>query len=596
FYDKSYQLRWALVELIELYRDNHPDSQYWVDRLRLERDRASIFMYDFLNRWEFVVRSSAGFGILTRKCAEKLPIVVKENACPDVAQFLDDIHGQLIRRLGCLLTVEACHVAEVVSNLTDVPPTQILPSINDQKQQEAMHMMNQRLVNQEHVIREVLETLVSPKRRSNTLPRGSFLLLGPSGVGKTEIAKAVAEQWYCDASRLVEIDLSDYVEPAACDLSEWSNGKHEALWSRLTEVVAKRPYSVILMDKIDKASPSVTRVLLEVLSNEAPIDLDGNPADFSNSIIFMTSSVGSNQLALLCKCHNPNKDLWIQFVRNPLEFRKTHDCTLEGSGPGRALTEARCFFTDELLNSVDKVLVVERFRNYKAVFRLLLREIVRELTGQRFVVHASDAALNSLFGKSLNHYLEEGGKSFKQLLLEHVIPHLPAAEDLKNVVLYVDTLVGTRELSFRLEKLEPYVDDWYFKLKDGTFDKSITNLRIKLEAVRRILNARSLYLSLLDCKGHGNSSLLLQISVDICKEILMWSPPFPEQPPRDKVCSFLMFRFNAPHSPPHPPHPHSPVTQSVDLLCLYDICRERHLVCCPITFPPLRKWRRLRIV
>ncbi|KAI3466181.1 hypothetical protein Pfo_022844 [Paulownia fortunei] len=594
FYEKAYELRRALVEAIELYRDKHPNSQSWLTRVKLERDSASIYMNDFLQKWQYVVMSSGGCKIFTPEYAHKLSLL-KDYAskfayldCPllnkgssreltttprrvarEVGYFLDEIQGQLIEQFRCLLTVKPCHVAEVytratfklflcclflalfmqfvlplhfppplpgevVSSLTDVPHTEILPSINHLKKR-AIYKTNQRVVNQEHVIDEIFEIIVC-QRHMTTRLRGSFLLLGPPGVGKTEIAKAVAEHWYCDVSRLVEIDMSEYAEPqlesASCDLSEWSTRKHQDLWKHLTEVVGKRPYSVILLDKIDKASFSVTRVLLEILRNNAPSDIEGNPVDFSKSIIFMTSSVGANQLVLACTCFNKNEDLWEQFMRNPMEFYKTHNCTLKGSGCERVVAEAREFFSADLLDSLDKVFVVDKFRDRKAVARVMLRDIVREVTGGRFVVHASDAALDVLLRKRPTEGFE-AGKAIKKSLLEDVIPRLSAAEGYNSAVVCVDTLVGTHELSFRFQTLEQSVDDWYFKQKDGTFGNLIANLRMKVESVYSIFNLRRKCLPLLGHFGR-NFTLLGQYVLDICDLILMF-PPSPNPPPK---CAF----------------------------------------------------------
>ncbi|KAL9160094.1 hypothetical protein ABFS82_08G177700 [Erythranthe guttata] len=521
FYDKAYELRRALVELTELHWDSsNPASRSWASRLTSERASASLYMSGFLRKCDKTVNSPLSCCRITSKIAEileKFDIYDTSSSEGDVGRYLDDLQGQLIELFQHLLTVEASHVAEVVSSLTDVPLTQILPSVDNHKQ-KAVYMTNLRVVDQKHVIDEVFET-VAFQRNMTTRPRGLFLLLGDSGVGKSEIAKAVAEHWYCDASRLVEIDMSEYAE---CDLSEWSQRKDQDLWNRLTEIVAKRPYSVILLDKIDKGSSIVTRILHEVLS-ETPSDTEGKPVDFSKSIIFMTSSVGSKQLTLKCTCYNRNQDLWKQFKRDPLKFCKTHDCTVKGSGRERLLIEVRKIFSADLLDSFDKTLVVEKFRDWKTVVRLLLREIVSEVTGQRFVVHASDAALNVLLNKALAPPIAHGN-ALKKSLLEHVIPWLSSAESCNNSALFVDTLLGTNELSFRFQSHEQY--DWYFKLKEGTFKNSILNLKVKMEVVCMVFMLRSEYLHFLDRSGQGLPLNVLLMELVSCYRILS-CPPFP---------------------------------------------------------------------
>ncbi|KAL8046457.1 hypothetical protein ABFS82_08G179600 [Erythranthe guttata] len=424
--------------------------------------------------------------VLNKSILKESSVVPREKS-RNIVRFLDDIQRQLIKRFKCLLTVEACHVAEVLSMRTDVPLTQILPSINNHKR-KAIYMTKQRVVNQERVINEIYETL-SVSGPITTRPRGSFLLLGGSGVGKTEIAKAVALHWYCDASRLVEIDMSEYAEPpqlesANCDIVEWSKRMHREFWNRLTEIVAKRPYSVILLDKVDKASSIVARVLVEVLSYG---DSKRSIVDFSNSIIFMTSSVGSTQLPPLFSSTNWNEDVLEQLRRNPVEFYRARICNLRGSEE-RVLAEVRRIFDAELLNSV-KILVVRRFQNNKAVARLLLREIVRDIYGERFVVHASNAAIDALFLKAPTVHIE-AGKAFQKALLEHVIPQLATSKGADNASVYIDTLVGTHELSFRFQVHGQNAPDWYLKLADGTFDNLLVGLKKKVKTVHKIFNFR----------------------------------------------------------------------------------------------------------
>ncbi|KAL7103542.1 hypothetical protein ACP275_08G186300 [Erythranthe tilingii] len=440
-----------------------------------------------------------------------------------VARFLDDIGPLLIELFQSLLTVEACHVAEVVSSLTDVPSTHIL-SYNTNQKEKAIYMMSKRLVNQEWVINEIFETLALQEKTITSRPRGLFLLLGFSGAGKTEIAKDFAQHWYCDASRLVEIDMSEYdLEPAACDSSKWSKRKHKKMWNRLAEIVGKRPYSVILLDKVDKASSIVTKILLRVLHGTTS-DAKGNLVDFSKCIIFMTSSVGSDQLILSCTCYNRNQDLWEKYRSNPAEFFKNHDCIIKGSGCERLLVEVKKVFSSDLLYSLDKILVVENFQNLKSVMRLSLREIVREFTGERIVLQISDSAVHALSVITSPNY------PFRKAVLEHIIPQLSSAEGHKKADVYIDTFIGTNELSFRFQSHEKDVDDWYFGQEAGTFDQLIANLRKKAKAVSMIFDLRSDLLNISDNSGQNPSMVqkLLHQLVQ-CNEMLT-SSPLPIQP------------------------------------------------------------------
>ncbi|KAL7142664.1 hypothetical protein ABFS83_08G139200 [Erythranthe nasuta] len=486
FNEKAYELRRAIVELVELYRSGHPDSKFWVARLRGERDSASLYMNWLLYTWDFGLD-----GTLNLETVAKLKLLNESTLdepspfkeASDVARFLDDVQDQLLYRFRSLLTVDDRHVHEVLSKLTDVPLTQIVTSVDNHYKKMAISMTNNRVVDQKRVINEIFETLAS-ERRTTMRPMGSFLLLGPSRVGKKEIAKAVARHWYCDESRLVEIDMAEYVEPPV-ESAEGSKRIRRYVWNQLIDAVKKRPYSVIVLDKIDKASSSVITDLLKVLTCGATSDFEGRTVDFSKSIIFVTSSVGSDQIELPCTCYD---DLPKQSRPKILEFHMAHRCPLKYNVTERVINEAKETLSSDLIGSLDKVLVVKRFRNQRAVGRLILRETVKEVYGERLVVHASNEAINSLFSKALTLYLKDG-KTFRQVLLEDVIPQIPDTTEILNVC--VDTLAGTRQFSFRFQTHGQNAGDCYFKLKDGTFDNFTAELKARVEAACRLFDLRS---------------------------------------------------------------------------------------------------------
>lgn len=265
----------------------------------------------------------------------------------------------------------------MISRLTDVPITLILP-LTDAEKKRATYMTMQRVVNQEYAITDIFNVVASP-RPVTKRPMGSFILLGPSGVGKKEIAKSVARYWYCDPTRLFEIDMSEYAEPPLvsilsqprycsltfliyCIQSLLNLVSHiplvlfffrlrvngDDLLTRLTKVVQRRPYSIFLLRNIDKASSTVVKIILkEVLS------AGGNTADFSNTIFFMTANVGSNRFQCSCRCYDDDKSLWEIFSRSPLEFYKNHGCAVKNLKRERVLVEVQflplhnfgdCFF------------------------------------------------------------------------------------------------------------------------------------------------------------------------------------------------------------------------------------------------------------
>ncbi|KAL7143647.1 hypothetical protein ABFS83_08G206300 [Erythranthe nasuta] len=501
FNDNARELGQTLVELTELHRDdNSSETQFWVDRLKSERDSASFHINGFFMRWGFEK------DFIFCEDAEKIRslrdrVIASSDFDPNftliIDQFLVDIQRSIFNRFPGNLTVRACHVAEVISRLTDVPFTQIIRSNINSHKKKAVKMTNKRVVNQKHVVKEIFKILASEKTVITNRPRGSFLLVGPTGVGKREIAKSVALHWYSDASRLVEIDMSEYADdylsyccnnfclPFIGSKTKSSYKHQQNIWNRLTEVVAKRPYSVILLHNVDKdCFNTLTKVLLRISSDES--------VDFSKSIIFMTSS------------------------SNPLELDKTRDCTLKDTRVEG--TEINC---GALLPCLDKVLAVECSHDQKAVARLLLREIVREAYGERYVVHASNAALDVLFLMAHKQCIGEDGNAIKNALIEHIISPLSLiAKDLNNAFVCVDTCVGSSKLSFRVEPHDSKsVASRYFNFKDGTFDEFITDIKTTMEALAKIFHLRCQFSDFTE--SGQNFSPLNNLLLEACDGLLV---------------------------------------------------------------------------
>ena len=202
---------------------------------------------------------------------------------------------------GALLKEEvtADDVAEIVAAWTGIPVTRLMEG----ELAKLVHMeerLHERVIGQDEAIEAVSDAvrraragLKDPKR-----PIGSFLFLGPTGVGKTELARALAQFMFDDDQAMVRIDMSEYMEKFAVSRLVGAPpgyvGYEEG--GQLTEAVRRRPYQVVLLDEIEKAHPDVFNVLLQVLDDGRLTDSQGRTVDFKNTVVIMTSNVGSQQI------------------------------------------------------------------------------------------------------------------------------------------------------------------------------------------------------------------------------------------------------------------------------------------------------------
>jgi ATP-dependent Clp protease ATP-binding subunit ClpC len=278
-------------------------------------------------------------------------------------------------------------VAEVLSSWTGIP----VMSLTEEETAKLLRMedeLHKRIVSQhdaiEAVSRSIRRTragLKDPKR-----PAGSFIFLGPSGVGKTETAKALAEFLFGDEDALIQLDMSEYMEKHTVSRLVGSPpgyvGYEEG--GQLTEAVRRRPYSVVLLDEIEKAHPDVFNTLLQILEDGRLTDAQGKTVDFKNTVIIMTSNLGT---------HNLRK---ASFGFGQSSEGATHEKMRD-----RVHEELKRSFRPEFLNRIDEVIVFHELSKaeVKSIVDLMIKRIEEQLRSQDVDIELTDAAKEFLANK-----------------------------------------------------------------------------------------------------------------------------------------------------------------------------------------------------
>ena len=272
--------------------------------------------------------------------------------------------------------VSADDIAEIVAAWTGIPVSRLMEG----ETEKLIHMeerLHDRVVGQDEAIAAVSDAvrraragLKDPRR-----PIGSFLFLGPTGVGKTELARALAQFMFDDETALVRIDMSEYMEKFAVSRLVGAPpgyvGYEEG--GQLTEAVRRRPYQVVLLDEIEKAHPDVFNVLLQVLDDGRLTDSQGRTVDFKNTIIIMTSNIGS--AAIAASGARSGDAAYEQMKREVTETLGSH-------------------FRPEFLNRVDEIIVFHALTeaDLEEIVGLLVADLAGRLAGQDIVLELTDAA------------------------------------------------------------------------------------------------------------------------------------------------------------------------------------------------------------
>jgi len=281
-------------------------------------------------------------------------------------------------------------IADIVSMWTGIPVFK-LTEAETQKLMRMEDELHKRVIGQHAAIAAVSKAirrsragLKDPKR-----PTGSFIFLGPSGVGKTELGRTLAEFLFGDEDAMVRIDMSEYMEKHAVSRLVGSPpgyiGYDEG--GQLTEAVRRKPYSVLLLDEIEKAHPDVFNILLQILEDGRLTDSQGRTVDFRNAIVIMTSNVGAAEIA---------KNTGVGFTVGEDETGVTYDAMKKG-----IMGELKKVFRPEFLNRIDEVIVFHKLAKdeIRQIVELLLKRIRESLADQELTMNLSDDAADMLVDK-----------------------------------------------------------------------------------------------------------------------------------------------------------------------------------------------------
>jgi len=346
-----------------------------------------------------------------------------------------------------VLTVTSENIASVVSGWTRIPVEKLTERESDKllKLEEILH---KRVIGQKEAVRAVSQAvrrarvgLRDPKR-----PIGSFIFLGPTGVGKTELCKALAEAMFSDEKNIIRVDMSEYMEKHSVSRLIGAPpgyvGHDEG--GQLTEAVRRKPYSVVLLDEIEKAHPDVFNILLQIMEDGRLTDGKGKVVNFKNTIIIMTSNVGA---------HSINKQKTMGFAINSntnTEYEKMKDTIME---------ELKKNFRPEFLNRIDDTIVFHKLskEDMVSIVDLMLENIMGRLKGRgnSISLQFNEACKKFLLDKGID--LDYGARPLRRIITKEVEDRL-SEEILRGNVNKGDSLlvsVGEDKLIFnRIKEIE----------------------------------------------------------------------------------------------------------------------------------------------
>ena len=298
-------------------------------------------------------------------------------------------------------SVSEDEIARIISRWTGIP----VAKLTESERNKTLHLdeeLHKRVIGQDEGVTKVTEAIIRSKAgiKDPSKPIGSFLFLGPTGVGKTELAKALAASLFDDESNMVRLDMSEYMEKYSVSRLIGAPpgyvGYDEG--GQLTEAVRRKPYSVVLFDEVEKAHPDVFNVLLQVLDDGRITDSQGRTVDFKNTIIIMTSNLGS---AHLLEGIDENGDI------NP-------------QAEELVMNELRGNFRPEFLNRLDEIIMFKPLTkdNIGNIIHLLMNQLNKRLEDREISVELTPAAESFIVDHGYDPIY--GARPLKRFLQKHV--------------------------------------------------------------------------------------------------------------------------------------------------------------------------------
>ena len=292
-------------------------------------------------------------------------------------------------------------IAKIISRWTNIP----VAKLTESEKNKTLHLddtLHQRVIGQDEAVEKVAEAIQRSKAgiKDPSKPIGSFLFLGPTGVGKTELAKSLAAALFDDESAMVRLDMSEYMEKFSVSRLIGAPpgyvGYDEG--GQLTEAVRRKPYSVVLFDEVEKAHPDVFNVLLQVLDDGRITDSLGKTVDFKNTIIIMTSNLGS------------------QYLLDGIDEQGN----IKPEAAAAVDTDVKAHFRPEFLNRLDEIIMFKPLtkQNIGGIVDLLLQETNERLADQEISIELTPAAKQYVADEGYDPAF--GARPLKRFLQKHV--------------------------------------------------------------------------------------------------------------------------------------------------------------------------------
>jgi ATP-dependent Clp protease ATP-binding subunit ClpC len=339
----------------------------------------------------------------------------------------------------------------IVGKMTGIPVTRIMKD-EGKKLANLEDLLHKSIIAQDEAVNEISKSIrrsrvgiASPNR-----PIGSFIFLGPTGVGKTELVKTLAREVYNNKDALIKIDMSEFMErhnvSRLVGASAGYVGYEEG--GQLTEAVRRKPYSVVLFDEIEKAHPEFFNILLQVLEDGCLTDAKGKKVDFRNTIIVMTSNLGAKQLtdeASKIGFDIPGDKL--KKAEEEFEDRKK-----------QVLKEMKDHFRPEFLNRIDKVIVFKPLtsENIEEVVKLQLNEFNNRLKDKGIAIEITSEAVGLLAEKSYDpkYGARPVRRKLQDLIEDPIAERILDGSFPPGTLIKIDRVQDKEEFSFTADKLE----------------------------------------------------------------------------------------------------------------------------------------------